>query len=70
MAKFLNASLYGTPYIEVPSQTVKTITEEKTEPVSCTIRGAKNAGHFRVVGTKEEVCNTLGLDVKVIPSSN
>lgn len=61
MVQFVNASLYGTPYVEVNPQAVTSVTQEKTEPPSCTLRmGKAGAGHYRVVGEIDQVCEALG----------
>lgn len=60
MAKFLNASFYGTPYVEIKPSMVETITQENTDPVSCTLRLVCKTGHYRVYGDVDQVCEILG----------
>jgi hypothetical protein len=62
MVKLENASLYGTPFINVNPTLVTSITQENTEPPCCTIRIGKVSGHFRVVGDFDQVCALLGLN--------
>jgi len=69
MVTFQNASLYGNPFIKVNPSVITSVTQEKTEPPCCTLRVGKISGHYRVMGTKEQVCEALGLDVKITPSN-
>jgi hypothetical protein len=64
----VNASLYGQDTVNVDPSFIETITEEKTEPACSTIRYKRASGHFRVMGTKEQVCEALGLNVKEVRS--
>ena len=60
MVQFINASFYGTPYVNISPSMVKTITQVNTDPVCCTLRLVSNTGHYRVFGDLDQVCSILG----------
>lgn len=62
MVQFINASLYGTPYVNVNASMVSEVIEEKTVPTTCTLRFKSKSANYRVLGTFDEVCDALGRD--------
>jgi len=60
MVQFINASLYGTPYVNVNPAAITSVIQENTEPPCCTLRIGKHSGHYRVVGDIDQVCQALG----------